>query len=498
MKKTPSSLFAHLFPTLPAFAALATAIAPLACASAPHDAPGSDAGPADTHKAPAVADDAGADASLLSPTDASDASAVDGTVRDGGVDASSEGGPDADGDALDATLAAIAVNGTVTDSNGTPAPGVTVNVLDGSGASFVAVTDAAGAFALTSVVTPYALTVSAAQGATPSPASYLGVTTPNPTVVSWPPAPQQAAPFTLSIVTPSCGTVTCQADITVSLPGGGSFNETGDVSPGVTFPISGSLDTASTGPLSVVVTVLVSDSVCSRYWFSQSSGTLMPGGPAAALGTMTPTPIPSAATLTSSTTYSGSAGWQLYDLFYVDYPGGGNALLGGANSPVVSCAVPDILGATLRACSEAYELDGGAFSMATVAGMPLTTTAQALSVPTPPAWVLPSAVGQAIPSSATLSWTPSAPDAVSLVLLSDYTTHRGLYVFTSATSVSLPQLARMGALPPPGTYQVSVVEFAPAGLDTALQSGSLARILDQGLPGTSSETSSTSSVTLTP
>jgi hypothetical protein len=502
MKTNPSSLFAPVFRVLPVFAAFTTGMAPLACASAAHDAPGSDAG---AQKAPAVTDgDAASDTSLALPdaagafpTDAADSATLDDSPA---AEASPDAGADATADVLEAATAILSVNGAIIDINGFPAPGLTVNVVDGSGASHVAVSDGAGTFTMTNVVTPYALTVAPPPGSASPPASYLGVTTATPTVVAWFYAQQGVASFNLSIAVPSCGTATCPVTVTVTAPSTTLFEETAYAAPGTTLDVVGMVNIAGMDSRGALVTALVSDSVYSRYWYAQAGGSLTPAGPAVALGTLTPTPIPNATTLTLTSTSSGPiASWPVTQQIIIQYPaGGGNVRLGAANSSVVSCAIPDILGATIEASSAANEADGGAGALAAVTGLPLTTTTQTLAIAAPPTWLLPSAAGQAISSSGTLSWQPSGPDTLSLVFLTSPNQTWSAYVATSAASIALTDLAKMGVVPPVGPYDIEVIQTAPASLDALLQSGTLLQALSEEGNGTSSLSYSASSLTLTP
>jgi hypothetical protein len=500
---------ARIWPLLPFTVTLGL----LACSrGGPTEPATTDSGPPFLEAPPAIESaDAGAQ-----PVEAS---LVDASSFDGSVDSSADAAPEASApdapsaDAADASNdsapPAIAIAGTVTDSRGMGVVGRTVNVLDGAQATHVASTDAMGGFVMTGVVTPYTLTVSGPEGATLEQVCYVGVTTPTPHLYGFvpvEPAPAPAwAPFTTQVVVPTCGTASCIVSISAASPAGVGFSTTMTVPAGTTFPLSSSFEATTAGGLQVTFSVLVSDSVYSQYWFTQPTFVLTAGGAAQALGTLAPTPIPSAATLTVTASPVGplSAWPAAQQSVYLAYGGGaGGVELGRVQSDTLSVAVPDILGATLSVQSLMESApDGGPrqTSVGVMSSLPLTTTQASFTLSPPGTWTQPSLPGQAVSSTSTLSWQNSVPSGFSLVVLDDDIQGSFVFVFTPGTSLSLELLAKTGVVLAPDSYTLQVGQITPSpSLDAVLEAGDIVPLVSQTSPGLSWEGGESIDVTLTP
>jgi hypothetical protein len=407
----------------------------------------------------------------------------------------------------DTAPSAIAVNGVVTDTLGNPIANQTVNVFDSESGIYNAVTNATGAFTMPSVVPPYTLSVSQ-PGATTTAFSYVGVTTATPKVVGAnAPPPLGSSTFTLTIAVPSCGTPSCYVSVASSSSLGESF-QTGSSVPGngYMWPLTATYLSAGTAPFSATLNILVADEEYSHYWLTQIPGVeLTPGGPTTVIGVVGVMPLPTAGTITVTTS---AAPWlpswaEPQTSVSLRYPGGAaQAQLGQVTSSVLSLAVPDILGATLSAGASFQAVDDAGtasqWTYAGTSGLPLTTTSAALTLEPLCAWVAPSTSGAALPTTSTLSWQVGTPSGVSMVTIVDGAGD-SISVVTGGTTAPLSTLAKTGVIMPPGDYLLLLSQLGPStGLNALLESPDGAMQVFDGVSGPMWESSAVVRVTLTP
>jgi hypothetical protein len=263
---------------------------------------------------------------------------------------------------------------------------------------------------------------------------------------------------------------------------------------------------AGTAPFSAPFNILVADEEYAHYWYAQIFVALTPGGPAADLGLIELSPLPTAGTITVTTSAAPSLPPSVEPGTYVSlrYPGGaGEAPLGQATSSVLSLAVPDILGATLLAGTSMGVTDNDAgtatqWTTAVTSDLPLTTTSTALALEPPCAWVAPSVSGAALPTTSTLSWLGSSPGGVSQIWLLG-AGGGFISIVTDGTTAPLDTLVKTGVVVPPGDYTLVLFQLGPnAGLDALVASPGGALQLFDGANGPMWQTTATLRVTFTP
>jgi hypothetical protein len=400
-------------------------------------------------------------------------------AREGGFEGGDEGISDAGQEAEARAL--VTIRGSVEDDYGNAIVFRAVNVLDHGGVSYVAVTDSAGKFTVPGVATPYDIALTSL--AESLPVAYLQLETAVPRL--WCPstaaAPRESvANLSLDIALPDCGGE-CSLYLapfadgaTVSGPPVIKAPSRSTVSKmlGIEWPASA---TTTSG-----VHVLVANAALSSFWYQLASTTVSPGA-TFSLGTVTPSAMSTASTLTVTTKEHGdfstfSSPWPAVGL---QLPGGGYIVLANLQTTILSTGVPDIVGATVSVSSEAATtseagIESNGFAFAHRSNLSLVSPSAVMSLYEPATWKKPAPGGSGdVALGSKLSWTVprGAPEGFDFLEIYSGVAER-CFVFTSQDHVSLASLEKLGVPLYPGAFVGYLSEYRPhSSLDRVLEAG---------------------------
>jgi hypothetical protein len=352
----------------------------------------------------------------------------------------------------------ITVNGTVTDEYGTFAPGETVLITNTSAAfSQSTVSSATGTFSVANVPTPYDATVLETGGTII--VKYIGLTRPDPTLTDL-----------------VFGSTPLSASLSGQLSGG-TFPETSDyttnmyfASPqtnfgngGISVPTSGSYSTnvswagptTTTGSLYALQVHTVAG-LPADYGYGTLSSVLLQNMGTLTGQNITLSPV-TAGTL--SGTVSLPAGYSLSSKAAFLVPAAGaliSAISDSSPSTTFSYVTPAISNSSLTLLVSASGVSQLLFKKS---GLSANTTGVTATLLAPPAQTLPVDAATGVTVTTPFSWTSSG--GVYLWLTSN-SPGPSYYVFTSATTGTIPDLSSAGVqLPASASYSWLVVGIGP-------------------------------------
>lgn len=341
----------------------------------------------------------------------------------------------------------IVVSGRVLDLVGRPFPNVTV--LVGSRPSVV--TDAAGAFSVTEVSTPYDLT------AIPPPnilitTLYRGLTRRDPTLVFGFVQPQQdnsgyltgtivggAAPGTLLLTT---WLAWASPEIIVS----------SNVDPAFSLLYRWNGPSTSAGRAHALQWIQDAEGLPSTYTGAAEASTALQNGGATPPITLSLQPV---TTASLSGSVSSPAAYPLAEIDLAEYfPDGAFVSLGFDMSPSssFSYAIPDGIGATTTViASSSLVPPDTAYTSTRRSGVTAASGALAITLPSPAELTSPAQGATGVTAATEFSWTPLASAIYRLEVRCGRATVR---TYTQQTTARVPDLSAQGlGLPPGATCQ---------------------------------------------
>jgi hypothetical protein len=435
--------------------------------------------------------------------------AIVGTGPDAGAShaeaAATEGG--------EAGASLITVAGSLADDLDDIIPDRAINLIDAAGVSQVVITDMMGHFTIAGVAVPYSLSVAAPPGG--SAIVYVGLTTAKPLL--WGDTSAAASPewntakIAFDVTLPACG-----AECSVYFGGfaNGKAAYAYDVESYTPLTVApANIEVGWSGPstASAGVDVLIANASLSSFWHTQVTATVSNGDTVNA-GSFLPTSIPTATTLNVTSTEEGvPSGWPTPSLSIgLTFAAGGVTTLTTVPTSLLSAGIPDLPGATLSVSAwTSLVEDGGveprAYASAGQGSLPLTSPAATTTVYAPASWVTPSTAGSTAAlslGSSKLAWVPytGAPTGFDVLYISSTSPSAFVcYVFSADTSVSLPDLVKLGVPLAPGPFVIEMAEMRPEpALDAVVEKGNAASIIDTAPVGISDIASSEVSVTFSP
>lgn len=360
------------------------------------------------------------------------------------------------------TVAApITVAGTVVDRSGTIAAGETVLITSGT-FSENTVTAADGTFSIANVPTPYTATVLDSGGQIA--VQYIGLTRTDPTLVDVVTLTQTRSSNVAGSFTggqfPESGAYATQLLFVSPQTAPGSSNGLTDEGDG-TF--SGNVvwmgPAETTGTLYALQVHTPTDFPADYPGYGTLSGVLLQD-----MGSVSGKTIPLSAvtsgTLSGTITMPAGFSVQQNDLFFIVGPLAFMPLVrDSSTSTSFSYIAPSISGTSLSVVT-ICQGPSGEEGIVTTTGLTASSTGVAVNLPSPPTLTLPVDAATGVTTTTPFSWTDTT--AVYVVSFSPSGAGPTYYVFTAATSVTIPDLSSAGLpLPTSAGYSWSVIGFGP-------------------------------------